>query len=149
MPRSKTKKSTAKKIDFPTMFYREAPMEKILANATKSSAPIRPITPADLRKRQILMWSGVIVIMAFLIGLWGIKVKENFQNTGSVKEDLNFLNKTELSDILKNGQAKAAEMKNLEDIIKKAAADSVAAPAPAETLNAEKINELKKKIENK
>lgn len=149
MPRQKIKKQIAKKIDFPTMFYREAPMEKILANTAKASATNRPITPADLHKRQILMWSGVIVIMAFLIGLWGTKVRENFQNTGSIKEDISFLNKTELSDILKNGQAKAAEMKNLEDIIKKAAADSVTPPAPAETLNAEKINELKKKIENK
>lgn len=147
MPRQKIKKQIAKKIDFPTMFYREAPMEKILANTAKASAPI--LSPADLRKRQILMWSGVIVVMVFLIGLWGAKVKDNFQNTGSVKEDLNFFNKTELSDILKNGQAKAAEMKNLENIIKKAAADSVATPLLTETLNAEQINELKKKIENK
>lgn len=147
MPRQKIKKQTAKKIDFPTMFYREAPMEKILANSAKASTPI--LSPADLRKRQIMMWCGVIVIMIFLIGLWGAKVKDNFQNTGSVKEDLNFFNKNELSDILKNGQAKAAEMKNLEDIIKKAATASVVAPAPAETLNSEKINELKKKIENK
>lgn len=137
MPRQKIKKQIAKKIDFPTMFYREAPMEKILANATNASAPIRPVTPADLRKRQIMMWSGVIVIMAFLIGLWVIKVKENFQNTGSIKEDISFFNKTELSDILKNGQAKAAEMKNLENIIKKAATVPVVAPAPAETLGVE------------
>ena len=68
---------------------------------------------------------------------------------GSITEDLNFLNKKELSDILKNSQAKAAEMKNLENIIKKAATNSVAVPTPAETLNAEQINELKKKIENK
>lgn len=147
MPRQKIKKQIAKKIDFPTMFYREAPMEKILANSAKSSAPI--LSSADLRKRQIIMWGGVIVIMAFLIGLWGTKVKDNFQNTGSIKEDISFLNKTELSDILKNGQAKAAEMKNLENIIKKAATASVTAPAPTENLNAEQINELKKKIENK
>ncbi|HBV57730.1 MAG TPA: hypothetical protein DEB73_00405 [Candidatus Magasanikbacteria bacterium] len=147
MPRQKTKKNTTKKIDFPTMFYREAPIEKIMANAAKSSAPI--MSASDLRKRQIMMWSGVIVIMAFLIGLWGMRIKENFKNTGSITEDLNFLNKKELSDILKNSQAKAAEMKNLENIIKKAATNSVAVPTPAETLNAEQINELKKKIENK
>lgn len=146
MPRSKTKKSAAKKIDFPTMFYREAPMEKIMANTAKASAPIRPAALADLRKRQMIMWGGVIVIMAFLIGLWGARVKENFKNTGSVKEDLSFLNKTELSDILSNSQAKATEMKNLKNIIIKATANSAA--APAKTLNIEQINELKKKIEN-
>ncbi|MEK7189723.1 MAG: hypothetical protein AAB666_01945, partial [Patescibacteria group bacterium] len=40
MPRQKIKKQTAKKIDFPTMFYREAPIEKIMANTAKASAPI-------------------------------------------------------------------------------------------------------------
>jgi len=147
MPRKQVKQKTAKKIDFPTMFYREAPIEKIIANTTKASTPI--MSASDLRKRQIMMWSGVIAVMAFLIGLWGMRIKENFKNTGSITEDLNFLNKNELSDILKNGQAKAAEMKNLENIIKKAATDSVTAPAPVETLNVDKINELKKKIENK
>lgn len=149
MPRKNTKQRAAKKIDFPTMFYREAPMEKILANTAKAAAPVRPATPTDLRKRQMLMWGGVIVIMAFLIALWGLRIKENFQSAGSVKGDFSFLNKDELSDILSNGQAKATEMKNLENIIKKAAADSAATPAPAKTLNAEQINTLKKKIENK
>ncbi len=147
MPRQKIKKQTAKKIDFPTMFYREAPIEKIMANTAKASAPI--MSSSDLQKRQIMMWGGVIVIMAFLIGLWGTQIKANFKNTGSVKEDLNFFNKNELSDILKNGQAKAVEMKNLENIIKKAAADSATSPKTAEPLNTEQINELKKKIENK
>ncbi|MBI5022858.1 MAG: hypothetical protein HZC05_01660 [Candidatus Magasanikbacteria bacterium] len=147
MPRTQVKQKNAKKIDFPTMFYREAPIEKIMANTAKTSTPI--MSSSDLRKRQIMMWSGVIMIMAFLIGLWGMRIKENFKNTGSVTEDFNFLNKSELSDILKNGQAKAAEMKNLENIIKKAAADSVAAPAPVETLNTEQINELKKKLKTK
>lgn len=114
------------------MFYREVPAEKIMATAAKSFAPVRPASASDLRKRQILMWSGVIVIMAFLIVLWGSRVKENFQNNGSVKEDLNFLNKGELSDILK-----------------KTSSASVAATTTANTLNAEQINELKKKIENK
>ena len=87
--------------------------------------------------------------MAFLIGLWGTQIKANFKNTGSVKEDLNFFNKNELSDILKNGQAKAVEMKNLENIIKKAAADSATSPKTAEPLNTEQINELKKKLKTK
>ncbi|MEK9183427.1 MAG: hypothetical protein AAB849_02870, partial [Patescibacteria group bacterium] len=126
MPRQKTKQKKAKKIDFPTMFYREAPISEIMARAPQT------ITPAeqepDLRKRQILMWSGVIAVMAFLIGLWILQIKQTFQNTGAVKEDLSFLNKGELSDILKNGQAKAAEMKKLENIIKNAAAASAVAP---------------------
>ncbi len=137
MPHAKTKKHPKPAADFPVIFYQSIP-----------AAKIEKMNAADLRQRRILMWSGVAVVMAFVIGLWAINLKGviNTANRSTLKSDLSFLRtNNDLSQRLAESSQKFEELKNLGLLIKQALAS---APVSS-TLSANQVEKLKKKIESK
>lgn len=149
MPHSKTskpKKTSQKAVEFPVMFYQSIPADKIKTDSTNVFPP--PQAPADLKKRQILMWAGVIIIMIFLVGLWGLTLKERFSvaDLSSTKNELS--SQKNLSDILQeNGQKIDRAKENLKAAYQQTLTDKKAEAAT--TSLTVKLEELKKKIEKR
>lgn len=141
---TRTKKHSKPTLDFPTMFYHSLPAKKA---PQAQPTPHAPRAPSDLRKRQILMWSGVIMIMAFLIALWGVTLKERISiaNNNAVNSDFSFLkSKNELSEIFRENNQKVKQLKSLDGMIKQALANT----PTSSSISAMQIEELKKKIES-
>ena len=127
-----SKKTTKKSAEFPVMFYHSIPAGKEKKNA---------VDP-DARQKQILLWSGVALVMAFLIFCWGWNLKgQLYQFSPELKTDFSFL-KTE-SSIQTPTAIKSAL--NLPQLFQQALAASTA----SSTLSASQLQDLKKKIEEK
>lgn len=140
----KTKKHPKPTADFPVMFYQSIPADKIKTGSANAFPP--PPAPADLKKRQILMWAGVIIIMAFLIGLWGLTLKDKLSlvDLSSTKNEL-FPQKN-LSDILQDNNQKINQAKeSLKTAFQQILTDKKANAAASSSTA--KLEELKKKIE--
>ncbi len=127
-----SKKPAKKSAEFPVMFYHSIPAGKEKKNAVDS----------DARQKRILLWSGVALVMAFLIFCWGWNLKKQlYQFPPGLKTDLSFLkteNSIQTPTVLKSAR-------NLPQLFQQA----LAASSVSSTLSAAKLQDLKKKIEQK
>lgn len=144
-PETKHKTTEKKSLDFPVLFYQ----------SVRSDQSVQPdiaalFAPADIGKRRLLMWSGVIIVMAFLIVFWGATLKERIKAEGlsADKDSLFQTGKNELSGLLQKNSQTFNQLADIKSIFQQAASAASASHISNVSKNGA-VEKLKKKIEQK